>query len=145
MKKNNLLSTLLCLAVLLQCLLLPVSATAVTEASGAGAAQALPVMPQETEPPAFGTVSIQKGCRTINGLVPLAGSDPRLATAQSVFLYEATTDTVVYAYNHNIEVKEAVRRMLPKNKIGDKMLTKLHVYAGAEHPHAAQKPEVLTF
>ena len=35
---------------------------------------------------------------------------------------------------------EAVRRMLPKNKIGAQMLTKLRVYKGSEHPHAAQKP-----
>ena len=38
---------------------------------------------------------------------------------------------------------EAVRRMLPKNKIGAQMLTKLRVYKGSEHKHAAQKPEQL--
>jgi large subunit ribosomal protein L13 len=38
---------------------------------------------------------------------------------------------------------EAVRRMLPKNTLGKKMLTKLRVYRGAEHGHAAQKPEKL--
>ena len=37
----------------------------------------------------------------------------------------------------------AVRRMLPKNRLGRKMLKKLHVYAGPEHPHRAQKPETL--
>lgn len=42
-------------------------------------------------------------------------------------------------------VEHAVRGMLPKGKLGDKMYTKLHVYAGSEHPHAAQKPEELTF
>ena len=35
----------------------------------------------------------------------------------------------------------AVRRMLPKNRLGRKMFKKLHVYAGSEHPHGAQKPE----
>ncbi|HAJ74428.1 MAG TPA: 50S ribosomal protein L13 [Lachnospiraceae bacterium] len=39
----------------------------------------------------------------------------------------------------------AVKGMLPKGPLGRQMLKKLHVYAGAEHPHAAQKPEVLTF
>ena len=39
----------------------------------------------------------------------------------------------------------AVRGMLPKGPLGNEMMTKLHVYAGAEHPHAAQKPETLTF
>ena len=37
----------------------------------------------------------------------------------------------------------AVKRMLPKNRLGRKALKKLHVYAGASHPHAAQKPEKL--
>lgn len=38
----------------------------------------------------------------------------------------------------------AVKGMLPKNSLGRKMFGKLHVYAGAEHPHAAQKPESYT-
>ena len=42
-------------------------------------------------------------------------------------------------------VELAVKGMLPKGPLGRSMLTKLHVYAGPEHPHAAQKPEVLTF
>jgi len=41
-------------------------------------------------------------------------------------------------------IYEAVRRMLPKGPLGRKMLRKLRVYAGPEHNHAAQKPEVLT-
>ncbi len=36
---------------------------------------------------------------------------------------------------------EAVRRMLPKNKLATKMLSKLKVYAGEQHPHQAQSPE----
>lgn len=39
--------------------------------------------------------------------------------------------------------EEAVRRMLPTGVLGRKMLKKLNVYRGAEHNHAAQKPEVL--
>ena len=39
-------------------------------------------------------------------------------------------------------LKKAVRGMLPKGPLGNKMLKKLKVYAGAEHEHAAQKPEV---
>ena len=38
-------------------------------------------------------------------------------------------------------VINAVRRMLPRNALGRKMMTKLKVYAGDQHPHAAQKPE----
>ncbi len=37
-------------------------------------------------------------------------------------------------------VFDAIRRMLPKNRIGRQMLTKLKVYAGTEHPHQAQQP-----
>ena len=41
-------------------------------------------------------------------------------------------------------VRKAVTGMLPRNALGRKMLTKLKVYAGPEHKHAAQKPEELT-
>ena len=40
-------------------------------------------------------------------------------------------------------IEEAVSRMLPKNKLGKQMFTKLKVYKGDKHPHAAQKPELL--
>ena len=42
-------------------------------------------------------------------------------------------------------VELAVKGMLPKGPLGRQMYTKLHVYAGPEHNHQAQKPEVLTF
>ena len=41
-------------------------------------------------------------------------------------------------------MRDAVRRMLPKNKIGKQMLSKLKLYAGTEHPHQAQNPKPLT-
>ncbi|MFK7789665.1 MAG: 50S ribosomal protein L13 [Phycisphaeraceae bacterium] len=40
-------------------------------------------------------------------------------------------------------IEESVRRMLPKNKLGTKMLSKLKVYAGPDHPHTAQNPKPL--
>lgn len=40
-------------------------------------------------------------------------------------------------------LREAVRRMLPKNKLGRKMLSKLKLYVGADHPHGSQQPEAL--
>ena len=39
----------------------------------------------------------------------------------------------------------AVKGMLPKGPLGRSMIKKLHIYAGAEHPHAAQQPKVLEF
>ncbi len=41
-------------------------------------------------------------------------------------------------------LEASIRGMLPKGKLGDKMYGKLYVYAGNEHPHQAQKPEVYT-
>ena len=41
-------------------------------------------------------------------------------------------------------IENAVKGMLPKNRLGRAMLKKLFVYAGAEHPHQAQQPEPLT-
>jgi len=40
-------------------------------------------------------------------------------------------------------IRRAVRGMLPQNRLGEQMMRKLHVYAGSEHPHAAQKPQPL--
>ena len=39
-------------------------------------------------------------------------------------------------------LQESVRRMLPKSKLGRKMLNKLRVYAGPDHPHQAQQPKL---
>lgn len=40
-------------------------------------------------------------------------------------------------------IRRAVRGMVPQNRLGEQMMRKLHVYAGAEHPHAAQRPTEL--
>ena len=42
-------------------------------------------------------------------------------------------------------IEDAVKGMLPKGPLGREMFTKLHVYAGPDHKHEAQKPEALTF
>ena len=55
-------------------------------------------------------------------------------------LKEIPFETVMERHPERI-VEQAVRRMMPKTKMGRKMVKKLHVYAGPEHPHAAQKPE----
>ena len=47
------------------------------------------------------------------------------------------------AEKSDLAVYEAVKGMLPKNSLGRAMIKKLRVYKGAEHNHAAQKPEVL--
>jgi large subunit ribosomal protein L13 len=41
-------------------------------------------------------------------------------------------------------VENAVKGMLPKTKLGNKIIKKLKVYSGTEHPHAAQRPEVIS-
>ncbi len=40
-------------------------------------------------------------------------------------------------------IEQAVKGMLPKNSLGRQLFTKLKVYAGADHPHASQKPQIL--
>ena len=54
-----------------------------------------------------------------------------------------TTAGEMLAKNPVRMVELAVKGMIPHNRLGSRIFTKLHVYAGAEHPHAAQKPEVL--
>jgi large subunit ribosomal protein L13 len=53
---------------------------------------------------------------------------------------KSATPKEVLAKHPTRVVEVAVRKMLPKSKLGDAMFTKLFVYAGPEHPHAAQKP-----
>jgi len=55
-------------------------------------------------------------------------------------LKEITLDEMMKKNPVNV-IKLAVRRMLPKNKLGKKMLKKLWVYTGIEHPHGAQQPK----
>ena len=56
----------------------------------------------------------------------------------------ATTYAELLAKHPTRAVEKAVRGMLPKNSIGRAQLTKLKVYAGPEHPHAAQQPTTFT-
>lgn len=52
----------------------------------------------------------------------------------------ATSYTELLESNPRLAVEKAVKGMLPHNKLGRQQLKKLKVYAGAEHPHAAQQP-----
>lgn len=56
---------------------------------------------------------------------------------------KVTTFKAMMAKHPEKVVTEAVRRMLPKSKLGHAMLKKLKVYAGTDHPHQAQQPEPL--
>jgi large subunit ribosomal protein L13 len=57
---------------------------------------------------------------------------------------KSTTPEKVLGGKHPERVVEwAVRGMLPKTRLGDRLFTKLKVYAGPDHPHRAQQPQVL--
>ena len=93
MKKLRFLSLLLCAALLCQ-MAVPASAAE----TGASAQETQPAEQQAAQIP-FGRVCIDNGCRTLNGMRPLAGSDSRLDTALAAFAYETNTETVIYSYN----------------------------------------------
>src|SRR5947209_9015294 len=57
-------------------------------------------------------------------------------------LREANLETVLARQPERV-LEEAVRGMLPHNRLGEQMLGKLKVYAGRNHPHAAQQPREL--
>jgi large subunit ribosomal protein L13 len=57
----------------------------------------------------------------------------------------ATSYTELLEKHPTRAVEKAIRGMLPKNSLGRAQLKKLKVYAGAEHPHAAQQPKQYTF
>ena len=54
-----------------------------------------------------------------------------------------TADKLLASAHADRVVRNAVKGMLPKNSLGRKMLSKLKVYAGPDHPHASQQPEEL--
>ena len=45
--------------------------------------------------------------------------------------------------NPEVVIRRAVKGMLPKNRLGDKLIKKMKVYSGPNHPHQAQQPQVL--
>ena len=107
MKKIAILSLTMCLILLLQCTVIPVLATEATESTvtptDVGGETATEATKSSSSLP-FGSVCIQNGCRTIEGMVPLAGSGRMLESAQAAFAYETTTNTVLYAYNPDMKV-----------------------------------------
>lgn len=105
MKKNKYFSLLLCLVLLLQCLILPAFAEETTENTEPTAEATEPYVPMDAIPEVeFGSASITNGCRTINGMTPLAGSERMLETAQAAFVYEENTQTVIYSYNPDVRM-----------------------------------------
>ncbi len=54
------------------------------------------------------------------------------------------TAEIMRAENSEFIIEDAVKGMLPVNKLSKTLITKLKVYPGAEHPHAAQKPQAYT-
>lgn len=113
MKKRTTISLFLCAALLLGCFSLPASALPVEVTETVVATEVS--TPQQTEGTdqnltssvsnlPFGRASIQEGCRTIDGMKPLAGSERRLATAQGVFAYEVNSGTVIYSYNPDVKL-----------------------------------------
>jgi large subunit ribosomal protein L13 len=58
-------------------------------------------------------------------------------------LKSTTADKLLSGPHADRVVRDAVRGMLPRNTLGRKLFRKLKVYAGPEHPHAAQRPEEL--
>jgi len=110
MKKVRFTSLLLCVVILVQCLALAVSAAPVDALQTVSTEGTESTEPAETTLPVpasdlpFGQLSIQNGCRTIEGMMPLGGAERRLATAQGVFAFEMSTGTVVYSYNPDVKL-----------------------------------------
>jgi len=79
--------------------------------------------------------------------VKVTGNKPAQRTYQRYSRYpgglKSSSLANMLAKDPAFVVREAVRRMLPKSKLGRAMLRKLKVYAGPDHPHQAQQPDKL--
>lgn len=108
MKKIRNLCLLLCLAILLQWIALPAQAeeTADPTATETEVVETTEETLPYEEPPAveYGSASVTNGCRTINGMTPLAGTERILETAQAAFVFETSTQTVIYGYNSDVRM-----------------------------------------
>lgn len=87
MKKKRIFTLLLCICLFLQ--VFPTYASAEEET--------------EEEAP-VGNVTVLNGCKTIEAMSPLGGTQRRLETAQAAFIYERSTDTVIYSYNPDLKL-----------------------------------------
>ena len=78
------------------------------------------------------------------GAARLTGSKQEAKEYQSYSGYPGGLRTIPYETMQEVRprdvIKLAVRRMLPKNRLGKRMLSRLKVYEGTDHPHDAQKP-----
>lgn len=107
MKKLSVLCLLLVLVMVFQCAFIPVLAaetegpTQETEAEAAAAE----VTDEATTTVAYGSAPVNTGCRTVDALVPLGGTERILDTAMSAFVYERNTNTVIYSYNADATVQ----------------------------------------
>lgn len=105
MKKIRVICLLLCLTLLLQCTPFSVCATETTEPVETTAPVPEETLPLEAPPEvAFGGAPISNGCRTINGMTPLGGSEKILKSAQAAFIYEVNTETIIYSYNPDVRI-----------------------------------------
>lgn len=100
MKKFRILSFLMSAVLLLQCLYLPALAEETATEPTEDVASA---MTTRGDAP-FGTVCVDQGCRSIDGMVPLGGNERKLDTAAAAFVYEVNTGTVVYSYNPDLKL-----------------------------------------
>ena len=81
------------------------------------------------------------------GQIRLTGNKAQTKTYQRYSYYPGGQKIIPFATmlerHPERVIQQAVKRMLPKNKLARQMFSKLKVYAGPEHPHAAQKPKPL--
>lgn len=103
MKKNRFLSLMLCLLMLLQCVPFSAFADETTESTEAPTEEE--TVPYEELPEVdYGGTPISNGCRTINGMTPLGGTEKILKSAQAAFIYEVNTETIIYSYNPDVRL-----------------------------------------
>lgn len=117
MKKNPFLIVILCLLLALQPLVVAADNPTGEDASGETTGETTEETTEETvaeqehfcvDTVSASDVTVVSGCRTIEAMYPLAGSERMLKTAQSAFVYETNTQTVIYAYNPDLQLSPGV-------------------------------------
>ncbi len=107
MEKIRFFALLLCFALLIQTVPAPARASASdpTDDITEGTEETAVTAPtSSSEPLSFGEASVLNGCRSIDGMVPLSGNERRLDSAQSVFVFDTKTNTVIYSFNPDMKM-----------------------------------------
>lgn len=107
MKKSSLFCRILCVLLAVMLLQIPVSATQNQEPAESTGTEPTATEGTQLQSETKYDASVEKGCHTIDGKFPFLGMEQKVKNAEAAVLYDLTNDTLMYAWNADVQVKPA--------------------------------------